>query len=62
MRVVKEKTPYTEFHMTHQQIADAFGNDVSRSAISQEEAQALKNFKRELLKRGYKMEDLLGGM
>ena len=55
------KTPYHEFNMTHQQIADALGN-ISRSAASQLEAQALKNFRKELEKRGIKMEDLMGGM
>ena len=61
MRVAKEKTPYQEFYMTHQAIADAFG-DISRAGISQVEAQALKNFRKELEKRGYKMEDFIGGM
>jgi DNA-directed RNA polymerase specialized sigma subunit len=61
MREVKEKTPYHEFYMTHQAIADAFGN-ISRAGISQIEAQALQNFRKELAKRGYTMEDLLGGM
>jgi DNA-directed RNA polymerase specialized sigma subunit len=56
-----KKTPYHEFHMTHQQIADAFGN-ISRSAASQIEVQALKNFRKELEKRGIKMEDLIEGL
>lgn len=61
MRAVKEKTPYQEFHMTHQAIADAFG-DISRAGIGQVEIQAMRNFRKELEKRGYKMEDLIGGM
>jgi len=57
---MQKKTPYHDFHMTHQQIADAFGN-ISRSAASQLEAQALQNFRKELEKRGIKMEDLIEG-
>lgn len=56
---MKEKTPYKEFHMTHQQIGDYF--NISRAAAGQLEIQALENFRKELEKRGYKMEDLIGG-
>ena len=56
----KEKTPYHEFHMTHEKIGEYFG--ISRAAAGQLEYEALKNFRKELEKRGIKMEDVLGSM
>lgn len=57
-RKIEEKTPYNEFNMTHEQIAEYF-NSTSRASIGQLEKQALKNFKAELDKRGIKLTDLL---
>lgn len=58
MRKIEEKTPYTDFNMTHEEIAKYY-NSASRASIGQLEKQALKNFKAELDKRGIKMSDLL---
>jgi len=55
-----EKTPYDQFNMTQQEVADAFG--ISRPQIGSIEARAMKKFKKLLEERGYKLEDLLGGM
>jgi DNA-directed RNA polymerase specialized sigma subunit len=55
-----QKTPYHDFNMTHEKIGEYFG--ISRAAAGQLEVEALKNFRKELEKRGIKMEDLLGGM
>lgn len=55
---VVEKTPYHEFNMTHEQIAQYFPCN-SRASIGQIEKQALANFKKELDKRGIKLTDLL---
>jgi DNA-directed RNA polymerase specialized sigma subunit len=53
------KGPYDN-HMTQQEVADAMGMD--RAYVGYIEQQAKAKFKRELAKRGYKMEDFLGGM
>ena len=57
---MKQTAPHEDFHMTQQEVADAFG--VSRPQIGSIEARALKKVKALLEERGYKMEDLLGGM
>jgi DNA-directed RNA polymerase specialized sigma subunit len=46
--------------MTQQEVAEAMG--VDRGYISLVETKAKARFKEELAKRGYKMEDFLGGM
>jgi DNA-directed RNA polymerase specialized sigma subunit len=46
--------------MTQQEVAEAMG--VDRGYISLVETRAKARFKEELAKRGYKMEDFLGGM
>ena len=57
---MNQKTPYHEFHMTQEQIGEFFG--ISRAAAGQLEIQALQSFRKELEKRGIKMEDLMGSM
>jgi DNA-directed RNA polymerase specialized sigma subunit len=57
---MNQKTPYHDFHMTQEQIGDYFG--ISRAAAGHLETQALQNFRKELEKRGIKMEDLMGNM
>jgi hypothetical protein len=52
-----EKTPYDEFNMTQQEVADHLGID--RSYAGCIEKRAREKFKAELEKRGYKLEDLL---
>jgi transcriptional regulator len=54
-----EKGSYNNF-MTQQEVADAMGLD--RAHIGYIEQQAKAKFKRELARRGYKMEDFIGGM
>lgn len=56
---MSEKTKYDEYFMTQQQVADALGT--SRANIGSMEARAIAKLKKELEKRGYKMEDLIGG-
>jgi len=56
----KEKHSYDYYHNTQQEIADALGT--SRANVGSIEVRALAKFKSELEKRGYKMEDLIGGM
>jgi transcriptional regulator with XRE-family HTH domain len=46
--------------MTQQEVAEALG--VDRGYVSLVETRAKARFKEELAKRGYKMEDFLGGM
>jgi len=46
--------------MTQQEVADALGID--RAYVGYIEQQAKAKFKAELAKRGYKMEDFIGGM
>ena len=55
-----EKTPYDDFNMTQQEVADVLG--MERSYVGFVEQRAKAKFKAELEKRGYKMEDLIGGM
>ena len=50
---------YNNF-MTQQEVADAMGLD--RVYIGQIEKTAKAKFKAEIEKRGYKMEDFIGGM
>lgn len=57
---MKQHSPHEDIHMTQQEVADAFG--ISRPQIGSIEARAMKKFKKLLEERGYKMEDLLGGM
>jgi len=47
-------------HMTQQEVADAMG--LGREHVGYIEQQAKAKFRRELAKRGYKMEDFIGGM
>jgi DNA-directed RNA polymerase specialized sigma subunit len=49
-----------DIFMTQQEVAEAMG--VDRGYISLVETKAKARFKEELAKRGYKMEDFLGGM
>ena len=53
------KGAYNNF-MTQQEVADALGID--RAYVGYIEQQAKAKFKQELAKRGYKMEDFIGGM
>ena len=55
-----EKTKYDEYFMTQQQVADAIGT--SRANVGSIEVRAIAKLKAELAKRGYKMEDFIGGM
>lgn len=57
-RPVVEKTPYHEFNMTHEQIAEYFPSN-SRASIGQIEKQALEKCRKEFEKRGINMNDLL---
>jgi DNA-directed RNA polymerase specialized sigma subunit len=52
-----EKTPYDEFDMTQQEVADHLGIERSYAGCIEQRAKA--KFKAELEKRGYKLEDLL---
>jgi len=52
-----EKTPYDEFNMTQQEVADCLGID--RSYVGCIEQRAKAKFKAELKRRGYKLDDLL---
>jgi transcriptional regulator len=45
--------------MTQREVGEAL--DLDRGMVSYLEKKALANFKKELAKRGYKMEDFLGG-
>jgi DNA-directed RNA polymerase specialized sigma subunit len=53
------KHKYNNF-MTQQEVADALG--VDRSHVNYIEQRAKLKFKKEIEKRGYKMEDFIGGM
>jgi DNA-directed RNA polymerase specialized sigma subunit len=55
-----EKTPYDEYHMTQQEVADVLG--MSRAHVGSVEIRAKQKLKVELEKRGYKLDDLIGGM
>lgn len=57
---MSEKTKYDEYFMTQQQVADALGT--SRANVGSIEVRAIAKLRNELAKRGYKMEDLIGGM
>lgn len=54
------KTPYEDFDMTQQEVADALG--IQRTYISSIEARAKAKVKARLESRGFKMEDFFGGM
>jgi len=58
MRKIEEKTSYLDYNMTHDQISQYF-ESTSRASIGQLEKQALNNFRKELEKRGIKINDLL---
>lgn len=64
MRKEKKKESVTrganDIFMTQQEVAEAMG--VDRGYISLVETKAKARFKEELAKRGYKMEDFLGGI
>jgi transcriptional regulator len=47
-------------YMTQQEVADALGMD--RAYVGYIEQVAKEKFRKELSKRGYKMEDFIGGM
>lgn len=53
------KGKYNNF-MTQQEVADALG--VDRAYVGYIEQLAKTKFKKELERRGYKMEDFIGGM
>jgi transcriptional regulator len=55
-----EKTPYDDYFMTQQEVADALG--MSRGNVGAIEIKAKKKLKRELEKRGFKVEDFIGAM
>jgi DNA-directed RNA polymerase specialized sigma24 family protein len=55
-----EKTPYDDYAMTQQEVADVLG--MKRSYVGFVETRAKAKLKAELEKRGYKLEDFLGGM
>jgi predicted XRE-type DNA-binding protein len=55
-----EKGFFNTFYMTQQEVADAMGID--RAYVGYLEKLATQKFKTELEKRGYKMEDFIGGM
>lgn len=55
-----EKGNFNRFYMTQQEVADAMGID--RAYVGYLEKLATEKFKIELEKRGYKMEDFIGGM
>jgi transcriptional regulator len=55
-----EKTPYDDYFMTQQEVADALG--MSRGNVGAIEIKAKKKLKRELEKRGFKVEDFIGSM
>lgn len=57
---VIKKTPYEDFNMTQQEVAEFFGID--RAQISTIEARAKAKVKAKLEERGFKMEDFFGGM
>jgi hypothetical protein len=55
-----EKTPYDDYFMTQQEVADALG--MSRGNVGAIEIKAKKKLKRELEKRGFKVENFIGAM
>ena len=55
-----EKIPYDDYNVTQQQVADYF--NTSRANAGSIEKRAMEKFKKEFEKRGYKLDDLLGGM
>ena len=55
-----EKGKYDEYDMTQQEVADALG--IERSYVGSIEARAKAKLKLELEKRGFKLEDFIGGM
>lgn len=57
---MNEKGSYDEFSMTQQEVADAMG--MSRPHVGSIEARAKVKLRIELEKRGYKLEDFIGGM
>lgn len=57
---MNEKVKGDFYYMTQQEVADAIGT--SRPNVGSIEARALVKLKAELAKRGYKMEDFIGGM
>lgn len=59
-RDVSKKTPYDDFNMTQQEVADALG--IERAYISSIESRAKEKVKARLEARGFKMEDFFGGM
>ena len=54
------KGHFNSFYMTQQEVADAMG--INRAYVGYLEKLATEKFKVELEKRGYKMEDFIGGM
>lgn len=59
-RDLTKKTPYEDFNMTQQEVADALG--IPRPYISSIEARAKAKVKARLEAQGFKMEDFFGGM
>jgi DNA-directed RNA polymerase specialized sigma subunit len=55
-----EKSKYDDFAMTQQEVADALG--IERSYVGSIETRAKAKLKIELEKRGYRLEDFIGGM
>ncbi len=57
---MKHKNEYSYFAMTHQEIADVLG--MSRPMVGSIEVRAYEKFKKALLEKGYKIEDVLVDM
>lgn len=55
-----EKGSYDEYHMTQQEVADVLG--IERSYVGFIETRAKAKLKVELERRGFKLEDFIGGM
>lgn len=55
-----EKTPYDAYAMTQQEVADVLG--MTRGNVGAIELKAKQKLKRELEKRGFKVEDFIGAM
>jgi DNA-directed RNA polymerase specialized sigma subunit len=55
-----EKGSYDDYNMTQQEVADALG--IERSYVGSIETRAKAKLKAALEKRGYKLEDFIGGM
>jgi transcriptional regulator len=52
-----EKTPYDDFNMTQQEVADAFG--ITRAMVGSIEASAKEKVRKAFERRGIELNDLL---